>query len=362
MMVNGANDIDTMRLNGSFTQDLLEWKGASPAGVFQNISPGTFSDQVKGIFSFGAFTLSSKANGTSRLAVLTFKAKKAGDAYVQLTTNSRVLSAGEDQMGSVGRLNITIGETAVPQPEQPQPIPPVIQPGVAVFSVQSETHPDPNRWYSNRNVTTNWEIAGKKISHVYIGFDQSPEGPAELVTTSTKAQFTATSNGTWYVHVLAAFTDKSSQRADLQVLIDSTRPHPIYPVVDQTNINAKIVNFARYGTIDDSSGIGRYEVAVNGVLVTSTVLQAYLLNNQLPGDYVVTVKAFDLAGNSVEGHTNFLITSEVGPAVQDAYLLDLLKLMLFIIFVIMVMIFIFAWDRKRKDESRRNKSVIHRRK
>lgn len=350
MVVSGAKDVDTIRLNGSFTPDLLEWEGASPAGVFQNVSPGTFVDQTKGIFSFGAFTLSSKANGTSRLAILTFKAKKAGNAYVQLTTNSRILSAGEDQLGTVGRLNITIGEGVTP-PEQPQPIPTVVKPGNVAISLLSTTHPDPNVWVSSRNVNVGWTIAGKSVKAVYLGFDQSPEGPAEtLVTTSTGATFVAPTDGTWYVHLNAVFADKTYERADLRILIDSTPPHPIFPVVDQTNVNAGIANYVRYGTIDDASGIGRYEVSVNGTLVTSTVLTAYPLKNQLPGDYAVTVKAFDLAGNSVEGHANYRIVPTTGIPAQGQNFLDLLKLMLYILFAIMVLIFVLIWDRKRKKE------------
>ena len=50
--VSNAKDVDTIRMNGSYTQDFLEYKGAKPTGVFQNVSPGTYVDQPNGIFSF----------------------------------------------------------------------------------------------------------------------------------------------------------------------------------------------------------------------------------------------------------------------------------------------------------------------
>ena len=173
--LSGAKDVDTIRANGSYTNDLLQWKGAAPTGVFQNVSPGTYVDQAKGIFSFGAFTLSSHANNTASTAVLTFKALKAGTAYVQLTTNSRVLSAGEDQLGSVGRLTITVND-AKPLPEQPQPVPTTVTPGTPSISLFSASAPDPNVWYSTTTVAIGWTIQGKTVKTTYFGFDQSPEG------------------------------------------------------------------------------------------------------------------------------------------------------------------------------------------
>jgi hypothetical protein len=146
---SGAKDVDTMRLNGSFTSDLFDYKAAKPAGVFQNVSPGTYIDQAKGIFSFGAFTLSSRANGNSSLAVLTFKAKKVGTGYVQLTTNSKMLSAGEEQIGSVGRLNIEVVE-AKNEPEQPRPIPASVPEGEVAIRFASPSHPNPDIWYPSR--------------------------------------------------------------------------------------------------------------------------------------------------------------------------------------------------------------------
>lgn len=355
--VTGAKDVDTVRLNGTFSQDLLEWKGASPAGVFQNVSPGTYAEQAQGTFSFGTFTLGAKANGYTRVATLTFRAKKAGKAYVQLTSTSRVLSAGEDQLGAFGRLNITVGESVTPlQPEQPQLIPSVLKPGAVAIALSSTSHPDPDVWYPSRNVSVGWTIAGKAVKHAFLGFDQSPLGPAETpVTTSTGATFVASNDGAWYAHLNVQFVDNTYERADLRILIDSTLPHPIYPTVDQTNINAQIVNYARFGTIDDVSGIGRYEVTVNGTLVTSTVLHAYPLKNQLPGDYTVNVRAFDLAGNSVEGHAYYRIVPTTGIPAQGQNFLDLLKLMLYILFVVMVLIFVLIWDRKRKKEKRTRK-------
>jgi hypothetical protein len=310
---NGAKEVDTIRINGSFTQDLLEYRGSKPTGVFQNISPGTYFDQKTGIFSFGAFTLSSRANGISPLVVLTFRALKPGNAYVQLTTGSKILSAGEEQIGTVGRLNITISEKVAP-PSQPQPIPDVLQPGILAISLTSPTHPDPEKWYASRKVDAEWKIAGKPIKQVYIAFDESPEGATDQKETeATSTTFKAPSDGAWYVHLGVDLKDKTFERADLRVQIDTIPPHTIAPIVDQTLVKASIPNALRFATMDDTSGIDHYDVMIDGLVVTSTQAQAYPLVRQKPGKHLVKVTAFDRAGNNVSGDTEFEILPDQAP-------------------------------------------------
>jgi hypothetical protein len=361
-VVSGAKDVDTIRLNGNYTQDLLELKLSQPAGVFQNVSPGTYSNPAMGIFSFGAFTLSSKANGTQRIAVLTFRAKKAGDAYVQLGTSSRLLSAGEEQIGSVGRLNIKITEKAPVAPEQPLPIPSVIKPGEAAISLFSTSHPDPNAWYTANEVLVGWKIEGKEAKTVYIGFDQDPQGPAEKLASDSFAKLIAPKDGVWYAHLGVSFKDKTYQRTDLRIQIDRQKPHPIQPIADQTGIRPSIPNTLRFGTLDDVSGIARYDVFLDGVFATSTQEQSYDLKGLAPGIHIALVKAYDRAGNMVEGSTNFSLIAEQKPSVPVAKwtLWDNLKVLFFSLFAVLFIIFLLIWDRKRREE--KGKKRLFRRK
>lgn len=362
IVVNGAKDVDTIRLNGNYTQDLLEWKGSQPAGVFQNVSPGTYANQGTGIFSFGAFTLSSKANGSQRIAVLTFRAKKAGNAFVQLGTSSRILSAGEEQIGSVGRLNIKISEKAPVTPEQPQPIPPVIAPGEAAISLFSTTHPDPNAWYQADQVLVGWKIEGKEEKTVYIGFDQDPQGPAEKLASDSLAKLIAPKDGVWYVHLGVSFKDKTYQRTDLRVQIDRQKPYPIQPVADQTGICPSVPNALRFGTLDDVSGIAKYDVILDGNLATTTLLQSFDLKGLSPGTHIAAVKAYDKAGNFVEGGTTFRLVAEekpVAPPVKSS-LWDNLKVLFFSLFAVLFIIFLLIWDKKRREEKKTTKRLFRR--
>ena len=344
VQVNGAKDVDTVRLNGSFTQDLLQYKSAQPTGIFQNISPGTYVDQAKGEYSFGTFTLSSKANGTSRLAILTFKATKVGSAFVQLGTSSRVLSAGEDQMGTVGRLNIKVVE-AVAKPAQPTT-------GEAVITLTSTSHSDPDTWYSNGSVIANWSISNRVPTKLYLGFDQDPQGPAETATTpaATGSQtFMAPTDGIWYVHAGAEFSDKSFERTDLRIQVDRMPPHPIAPMVDQTNVPSSIQNFLRFGTVDDASGIAKYDVYLDETLATTTQLTAYELVDQAAGTHTARVRAYDRAGNYSEGTTSFNIVNTVLPVTQPS-IWQQFNYLLFILFAILALTFLLFWSSRTKKK------------
>ncbi|MFZ2804542.1 MAG: cohesin domain-containing protein [Patescibacteria group bacterium] len=356
MTMSGAKDVDTIRADGSYTQDLLQWKGAAPTGVFQDVSPGTYVDQNTGVFSFGAFTLSSHANNTAPTAVLTFKALKAGTAYVQLTTGSRVLSDGVDQLGTIGRLTIVIKQ-ATPVPEQPQPIPTVVPTGTAAISLVSLNEPNPDVWYATSTVHASWQVAGKAVKTMYIGFDQSPEGPADTVIDTTSTSFNVPTDGVWYVHLNVVFSDGSRQRADLRVQIDRQPPHAEVPVTDQTNVPASIPNAVRFGTLDDTSGIDHYDLFIDGTLVTSTILQAYPLQGLAPGTHQINVNAYDRAGNVSSGQTQVVILPPVVPAgassnVQLGFSLAWLWIILLLLFILISW---FLIDRRRRREQEQPK-------
>lgn len=348
--VNNAVDVDTIRLNGSYTQNLLQYKAAQPTGVFQNVSPGTYDDQTNGIFSFGAFTLSSKANGTQRIAVLTFKATQVGAAYVQLTQGSKILSAGNEELGSIGRLDINV--TAAPP--QPQAVPG--QPAPIAISLLSASHPDSNAWYATGTVEAHWQITGPTPQAVYVGFDQAPDGPVTKNIQATSTTFEAPTDGVWYVHLLATYPGGKTQRADLPVQIDRGNPHAVTPTTDQTNVPASVANFLRYGTTDDVSGISHYDVYLDDALVTSTIFASYPVNGLQPGSHEARVIAYDFAGNLSMGTTTFNILQSFVPTTQappsNSLVLWLLALL---VVAICVLIWVILARRKREVKKGRKK-------
>ena len=85
----------------------------------------------------------------------------------------------------------------------------------------------------------------------------------------------------------------------LEVLVDKTAPADFTPTADPagwTNKNPRI-NFT---TTDNTSGVGRYEIRIDtGTMSAST--SPFSVPNQTDGEHQILVRAYDAAGNSVDG-------------------------------------------------------------
>lgn len=345
---SGAVDVDTMRLQGTFPADLLEWQNAVPGPALSSVSPGNNVNQTSGTFYFGAFSLTNRLNGTGRLATLTFRAKKAGKATVRLVSGSHLLSAGEEQLSSLGQVTISIASAPAPIPAVP--LPPAA-PTPVLLQFHSTSHPDPDVWYTDPNIVVAW-VRTPDVKTVYTGFDQSPEGPADKIQTGQTAQFHAAADGVWYVHFVVVFKDGTSQRLDFRVMIDRQPPNPVSPAADQTNVPPSVPNFLRYGTTDDTSGVKNYAITIDGTLATTTSLTFFPLSALSVGHHVASVTAYDYAGNKTSGETSFDLIEAVPVSAPEAAAaarqqLAILSLAL-LFFVLAFILFIFRFYRRKK--------------
>lgn len=314
VQLRGASDTDVVRLLGSYSQNLLTWRSIQPSSVFPNVSPGNGVDQQNGTFSFGNFTLDNYPNGTVKTATISLKARQEGTAVLTLLSGSEAYSAGEPSSPSLSTLRIRIGAaTLLPVLGLPETIkgPNVTEAAKETVTLFSLTHPDTDLWYSNPNIEVGWRTE-KPVASVSASFDQSPDATSYHAIPGATAKFTATSDGLWYVHLIIVYQDKTFGRADMLFRYDGTPPRPIAPVVEQTDVSAKIQNRLVFGTVDETSGIDHYDVILDGQRVTSTVLMAYPLKNQTAGPHEAEVIAFDRAGNFTSGKTSYRILASGG--------------------------------------------------
>jgi hypothetical protein len=360
--LRNAVDIDTFRLIGAFSPDLLEWRNIQPAGTFENTSPGNSVNATAGTFSFGGFSLGDTANGNNSAAIVTFRAKQAGTATVRLLSGTQIYSAGEGFVGSLGSATIAIGGGPAPIPKPLVPLVPftLTKPAsTSTYTIISTSHPDPNAWYANGTVLVTWQTT-KPIKTVFGSFDQSPEALSYDQLYGSSVTFHATKDGVWYAHIVILFEDGTYARVDLPIRIDRTPPHPITPVVEQTNVPATIPNHVYFATTDDMSGIDHYEVAIDGVIVTSTKDRSYPLTNQAIGEHTVEVTAYDRAGNHVSGKTGFTIIGATGAVLIQPSMLStrFQQFAIGLIIALLILWFLFG----RRDKKEKNEKLKKRRK
>lgn len=160
--------------------------------------------------------------------------------------------------------------------------------------VNSTSHPDPSKWYSNRNVSFTW-TGGVEYNYV---FDQNPDTlpPTASKGTATTTTVSGVGDGVWYFHVRATNGDGLwGPTSTFKVNIDGTNPASFQLILDPDD-DPSALPLITFDVTDATSGIDHYELSLDdGTYVT--VPSPYQLPQVKPGKHTVTVKAFDRAGN-----------------------------------------------------------------
>lgn len=292
-------NVDTVRLNGSFSASLLQGITLAPGSVLTGLSPATSMGKSTGQFSFGAFSLSDRVEKTGRVAAFTFKALKEGEAMVSLQNSSRILSAGQDQGTGFGSVKIQISP-ATPQTEaQPKPLPEKIEPGKYAISLFSPSHPDPDTWYPSRDVQVSWKVAGKSVVATRMSIDQDPAGKAtqEMPEVTGFKTFPVSGDGVWYAHLALVFSDRTEGEAHLRIQVDKTPPEAFPVVPEQERIDEGVPNGIRFTALDAASGVSFYRIRLDGEEIATTTWGFYGLRALPAGDHVISVDAVDEAEN-----------------------------------------------------------------
>lgn len=340
--VTGAKDLDTVRLNGTFTPGIVEMQQMFPQAL-KSISPGNYTNQTTGIYSFGSFSVTDRVNGKANLAVFVFRAKKVGTAVITLGNDSLILSGGNPQPASFNKILVQIVEPSAQE-----------QKSDLLFGLTSPTHPDGIGWRNLRRVEALLDI--KNTKRAYIGFDRSPDGPTPTEVTSTDVFFTADADGIWYVHLGGVFADGTYVKKTLMALIDTEDPRPFEASADQTGVPADVPNSLRFAALDDTSGVDHYDIRLSNGFATTTA-DDFLPLDQLalaPGDYVAKVSAVDRAGNAASSEVRFNVAKPFAEELPQptpapsSKLIDWLYLIGILSLIVSLIFFYLGYHRRRR--------------
>lgn len=299
--LNQAENIDTVRLQGAFTQSHVDLLSMATTDQLESRSPSTYFLQSNGQFSYGAFSLDDPRTGSLKAGIFTFRAKKLGVATISLQNGSLVLSSGSNQLNNLPKATILITES--------KDVVRVTSTNTT-FLVESASHPDENTWYSNGDISLSWDVKGDSVKQLFFGFDDVPEGLAEIaVEPKGSRQVTAPKNGIWYAHIIAVLNDGTKQRRDFRVQVDKDAPRAFAVSVDYEQPFLNTPNFLRFTAIDDVSGIAQYEIFDNDELLATSTL-AYFDITGFSGEHSFVVKAKDFAGNVQSGQLEIVFGSQ----------------------------------------------------
>lgn len=304
---NGSS-VDTARADLTYSNNLISATTVSLAGRLDSASPG--NKITAGSISWGGFTVDNPMTSGGLFARVNFEAKTVGTATIAVLGSSKLINNGEEVGNPAGFGQITI-----------QVVPSTADPATKL-GLTSPTHPDQTKWYQADTVALQWN--NTYGSEYLWELDQNASTtPTKPISGNSKV-FKNIKSGVWYFHLSPINTNEDEPLlAHYKLQIDNTKPNPIEPYLDISNRSELTVRFA---TTDYHSGISSYDIFINNSEIEN-VVSPYSLRDLIVGTNLISITAFDFAGNSRAGWVKFTLdpdgtvrditTSGTGVAICD---------------------------------------------
>lgn len=286
---SNGESLDTVRAILSFTSTALKAESAMLIGAFDRVAPGNYIDNSAGSVSLGGFTLEGPVKTSTKFGRVTFRATQVGNAKIELSSESKMISNGEEKIDStiLGSAQIKVIEKKTVSDGN--------------LTITSEIHPAPEGWYQENVTTLNWTLQKGQANQYLYELDQlSDTEPTKVFSGDTTSFTTETlEEGIWYFHLKAVLTDgKSTEILHRKIQIDRTPPNPFLIDFSAKQFLETDQLQVLFATTDDISGVARYELSLNESPfqeVGSPLTMKQLVN----GTYIFKIRAVDQAGNEI---------------------------------------------------------------
>jgi len=250
-----------------------------------------------------------------QLITISFRPKTAttinGSSDISLVSGAILANDGQGTniLTNLGKLSLTV------TPTNNSPIS-TSKPEVSTSTdsstpaIKSSTHPDSTKWYANKNPSFDWDLPKSVTAVSYLVTDKPESNPGPnsdgLIA---KASTIDIADGIHYLHVKFKEDGIWGPIAHFQFNVDTTAPHAFE--VNVADVAPTVLKRdLTFSTIDDASGIDRYEIKVGGgepkVVSADQQSQSVTLTS---GTNTVQVKAIDRAGNSVTASKDIEVTA-----------------------------------------------------
>ncbi|MGC9605202.1 MAG: hypothetical protein ABSF56_00345 [Minisyncoccia bacterium] len=224
---------------------------------------------------------------------------KEGEVTLHFSTSTRILA--NDELGTDVLRLATDGSYRIVDKS-------TIYNSTSSIPVFSPTYPNSARWYNEPDGLFTW-ITSNGYHYLY-SLDNIPTASSLVGASTTSADsvsFSGLTDGIYYFHIAPVKNGTSGAVSNYKVMIDTTPP--LQPVIkaSKTAVSEGEVIRLAFESQDNSSGLqGNYYVRFDdGVFLPA----ASPLSVSLPiGTHVITVRAFDRAGNFADGNIKIGVT------------------------------------------------------
>ncbi|MDO8495527.1 MAG: cohesin domain-containing protein [bacterium] len=261
----------------------------------------------------------SGANGL--VLTITFKAKTAttvrGSTEINLVSGGILANDGygTNILASLGKASYVVSPGViqpVPPPGEQQKAP-VTGSGLVSMEINSPTHPEESKWYSNKNPLFKWNVPSGVIEVILVLSRRANTSP--IINYSppiSEKLLDDLDEGEWYLNARLRTAAGLGPTTSFKFNIDTQSPSSFtisrLDTDDLTNPRPQLL----FESSDAISGIDRYEMKIGSgdwfKIEASEAGKAYTLPLQKYGERLVEIKAFDKAGNSASSNIEVIVS------------------------------------------------------
>lgn len=297
----------------SFPAAQLEIKSISKIGSIISLwvqGPSFFA----GSANFEGIVLNPGYIGSAgKILTLNFRAKTAGLASLIFSSGSVLANDGKGTniLTSLGNAQFSLGGAAPTIPEAA--IPSVVPGAPSAPAIFSPTHPDESKWYNDSRPKFVWDLP-EGATAVRLLYDKNSNSrPAVLYEPPIlEKELDEAKDGVYYFH--AQFRNKNGWGgiSHFKFQIDTVSPEPFeIKFIDGKETDNPRPTIA-FEAKDNLSGIDYYKIKIGEgdyfdikPEISTSVL--FTLPRQSSGERIITVQAFDKAGNYASATDEFNI-------------------------------------------------------
>ena len=319
----GSDKINAADGKISYDSTLLSVEGISKDGsVFSLWTAEPAFSNSAGTLSFSGGTPTAfSTSGT--ILTIKFKGKKAGSATVSFTEGT-VLAAdgkGTNVYKNGGKATFDIG--SAPKEEVPADTGDSgsASDGASAIAptITSTSHPKADTWYATTSIDVAWKPTSDVTAVRTLLSDKDDALAASLKDQklALSQSVVASKDGVWYFYAQYKNDFGWGELAKRKIQIDTVSPKEFEISLKADGEDSAAPKFA-FAALDELSGIDRYEIMFASTSV-ATVKDSEMVNGmtlvppQGGGTTLVTVKAYDKAGNARVSTKEFLL-----PTVEKA--------------------------------------------
>jgi hypothetical protein len=271
-----------------------------------------------GTVSFSGGSPTGYKGASGNITNITFKSLAAGTPKITFKTGSILAADGLGTNILTGMSGGTYTVSAKTENPEPEYIAPANTPKAP--SVTSESHPDTEKWYTQKIATLTWSLPADVTSVRMLLDEHQSTIPTnvydERITTKTIEDL---DEGVSYFHIQFKNAEGWGKAAHYPLRVDTQTPEAL-KVSNEEAAEGEVGTVLTF-SYEDISLVREFKIQFDGgepaVFLDEKDTKRYLLGVLSPGYHTVVVEAIDAAGNSSIASHSFTVESFEKPIFTD---------------------------------------------